>query len=188
MLDNYSSKKVGSGNTLYVFGEIYNPTRDTLSLVKVAVNFFSTSGQLVGTDSGYISNDVLPEEKACFLIIVSDPPEEWSYYEFEPPNYYESGYAPPELTLLDVQYLRPAHDIIGRVRNDDTKAVEFVGAEATLYSSVVKVVDCDHSYTNNTTLVPEQVSAFQISFLYSTSTEVGSYSVRAFGRLQSEHN
>jgi hypothetical protein len=188
VLDNHFSY-TSSGDYLYILGEVRNDTSSNVRYVKVSANLYNTSGQILATDFTYAALDVLPPgERTCFDIIVLDPPEGWSYYQFEAPQYSTGGDAAPPLTILSHSgSYRDSYgwyEIVGEIRNDAGVRVEYVSPIATLYNASGTVVGCDYSYVNSTHLDPGQTSAFDILSVGRDYVDVTSYRLQVDGRAK----
>jgi len=187
VLPNYSSYT--SWDTLYIVGEVMNNTGDHLTFVKISANLFSSTGQLLDTDYTYIYLDDLPAgHKTCFKIIFSDPPSNWSYYEFEAPTYHTDGKPLPNLIIFnDSGFYDPSdgsYRIVGLVRNDHGRRVEYVSPVGTLYNSSGTVVGCDFTFVNSTHLDPGQTSAFKLRYYGRDYGDVVSYRLQVDGKVQ----
>jgi hypothetical protein len=178
---------VDSINYLHVIGEVYNNTTNHLRFVKITANFFS-SGQLVDTNYTYIYLDNLPAgAKTCFHILLPQPID-WSYYQFEAPSYWTDGQPLPNLTVLNNSgSYNPTYgwyEIIGQVRNDHDRRVEYVSPIGTLYNASGTAVGCDFTYVNSTHLDPGQTSSFKMVFSGRNYTDVSSYRLQVDGNPQ----
>jgi hypothetical protein len=181
---------VSSGGYLYVFGEIQNSTPLNLGYVRVPVDFFNGSGQLVDTTTGYTEWNAVPAgTNSCFSISLTQPAG-WTTYAFEKPLYYTSSslQAFPKLTLLGVTTSINSsgnYVALGQVRNDYGSQVSSVEVEGTLFNSSGQVIDCYSTSPNNSTLDPGQVSAFKITFYSRDSySGVSTYRLQANGSPQ----
>jgi len=178
-----------SGSSLYIVGEVYNDTGSSLSSVKVVANLFSSSGQLVDTDYAYVRLDTLPTgDKACFLMLVYNPPDDWAYYEFENPTYHTTDRELPNLTVFnDSGLYQPNghYKTVGMIRNDHGSRVEYVESVGTLYDGSGTVVGCAGTYINSTHLDPGQASSFKLDFYGRDYADVASYRIQADGDVQS---
>ena len=187
ILENHSYY-VSSGGYLNIFGEVQNNTADHLRLVKISVNVFNGSGQLLDTGSTYTRLDNLPAgNKTCFCIVLQEPAN-WSYYEFEPPSYRTGGEPLPHLTVLnDSGSYDPTlrwYEIIGQVRNDHGTRVEYVGLVGTVYNTPGAVIGCSSTSVNATHLDPGQISSFKMIFLGRDYADVVSYRLQVEGNPQ----
>ena len=187
VLENHSYY-VDSIGYLHIVGEVKNNTADHLCFVKIPVNIFNSSGQLVDTDFTYTYLDNLPAgDKTCFEILLEEPAD-WSYYEFEPPSYWTDGEPLPNLTVLnDSGSYDPTfgwYEIIGQVRNDHGTRVEYVSPVGTLYNVSGIVIGCDFTYINATHLDPNQTSSFKMTFVGRDYADVASYRLQVEGNPQ----
>jgi len=170
---------------LMIVGEVYNGTSNYLRFVEINVNIFNASGQLISTDSGYVSVDSLaPWTKGCFNVLVLSPGS-WSSYAFDSLEYWDDALPPPNLVIYgDSGGIDPYgyYSIIGFMRNDDSVLVEWTRAIATLYNAQGKVVGCDTGYTNADSLAPGQISSFEVwSFYRDSYSDVTNYKLQADG-------
>jgi len=174
-----------AGDYLWIVGEVYNGTSNYLRFVEINVNIFNASGQLISTDSGYVSVDSLaPWTKGCFRIFVLSPGN-WSSYAFDSLDYRSDAPLPPKLTIYGDSGTLDSNDwytIIGFMRNDDSVLIDFAEAIATLYNAQGKVVECDYGYPSDYSLDPGQASSFKIwSFLRDSYADVTNYKLQADG-------
>jgi hypothetical protein len=186
ILSNYSV--VSSEGYLDIAGEVQNNTANHLSLVKIAANFFSSSGRLLDTDYTYIQLDNLPaSDKTCFHISLEEPLG-WAHYEFESPTCYVSGGPLPDLIVLNDSGSYDSYygwyKIIGQVRNDHSTRVEYVNPVGTLYSASGTVMGCGSTFVNSTHLDPGQTSSFEMNFYSRDYAAVALYRVQVDGDLQ----
>jgi hypothetical protein len=177
-----------SNNILYVIGEVLNNTSDSLTSVKVVVNFFDAGGHIVASQYSYLWPLDLPAwNKGCFSFVM-DVPLNWSYYRFEAPTYKISGTSSGLTIFGDNGSYKPAtgdYDITGQVRNDGTLRSLSVGVSGTLYNVSAVPVGCVHAYVNSTDLNPGQASAFAIKYwgFYRDYHDVTYYRLRVAGDL-----
>lgn len=161
---------VSSIDYLHIVGEVHNGTNNYLRYVKISVNIFNSSGQLLDTAYSYTTLDIIsPGDKTCFEIIILDEPLGWSYYSFEQPDYWNDGEPLPNLYIFNDSGSYDStygwYSIIGQVRNNDDFRVEFVSPVGTLYNSTGTVLDCGFAYVNSTHLDPGQTSSFDMTFV-----------------------
>lgn len=177
-----------SHGTLYVIGEVLNNTSDSLTLVKVAVNFYDASGQLVKTDSTYLWPLDLPARgRGCFRHSL-DLPSNWSYYQFESPTYNTGETSPGLIIFNDSAYYNSTsgdYEIIGQVRNAGDEASIDVYVGATVYNDAGLPVGCERASVNSVDLEPGQTSAFGMTFwgYYRDYSDVKTYRLRIAGDL-----
>jgi hypothetical protein len=184
ILTNHSSY-VDSINYLHIVGEVMNNTDDDLRFVKISADIFNSGGQILDTDFTYIWLNNLPSrDKTCFDLLLPAPVG-WSYYQFEPVNYWTDGNPLPNLTVTDQHGSYNStfgwYEIIGQVRNDETAVVKYVMPIATAYNGSGTVVGCDFTYVNATDLNPGQISAFKLTFLGRDFSDVVSYRLQVNG-------
>jgi len=184
ILNNYSTY-VDSIDYLHIVGEVLNYTGNHLEFVKISANFYNSSGQFIATDYTYTDLWYLPShEKTCFDLML-ELPVGYSYFEFEPPYYWTSGQPLPLLTVFNDSgtYLSNYgwYKIIGQVRNDAGRRVEYVMPVMTLYNGLGNVVDCDYTFVNSTHLDAGQVSSFENTFIGANYTGVTSYRIQVDG-------
>lgn len=177
---------VDSIDYLHIVGEVYNNTNNILRFVEINVNIFNGSGGLIDTDFTYTTLENLqPHDKTCFHLFVPLP-QDWSYYEFEPVQYWTDGTAAPKLTIYNHSGSYDSYwgwyEILGMVRNDGNVIYDFVQPIATLYNASNTVIGCDFTYSNTYTLDPGQSSAFEITILGRDYSDVASYRLQVDGR------
>ena len=141
----------------------------------------------MGSDYAYTDLDNLPpNQKTCFEVFFFSPPSGWQYYQFEAPSYYTNGTAVTGLTVLSPSgSYNPTYgwyDIIGQIRNDSGSTIDYVQTTGTLYNASGIVIGCDYTYTNNTTLIPGQISGFDIMFSGRDYTDVADYRIQVDGQ------
>ena len=176
---------VDSIDYLHIIGEIYNNTPDYIEFVKAYVNIFNGE-QLVDTDFTYTTiSTVSPYEKVCFDILLPNPVN-WTSYTFEAPQFSTADVAPPKLTpyshsgSYNVTY--GWYEIIGLVRNDAERYVEYVKPVATLYDRSGNARECDYTYVNSTHLESGQSSAFEMTATGRDYSDIRTYRVQVTGR------
>lgn len=183
ILQNYSHYT--SGTTLYIVGEVQNNTSSYAYLVKVPVNLFNSSGQLVDTDYTYTMLDLPAGKKSCFRLSIYNPPADWAYFRFESPTYYSSANEPwPNLTLYNHHgTLLPdgSYKILGYVRNDESHRLEGVEIEGALYNATGIIVGCGLTWPSSDKLDPGQTSSFELNYYYRNYSDVSSYRLQADG-------
>lgn len=183
VLNNHSVYTSSTGS-LHVVGEVYNGTNRAIDFVRVSVNLFY-GAQLVATDYSYTPlDDVLPGSHTCFDILITNPPA-YTNYVFEPPTYSSSTATALALTPIGESGSIDSsgdYHILGQVRNDTGRQVDFVQAVGTLYNAGGTVLDCDYDFVNSTNLTPGQTSAFDIEFFSRSSyADVASWQLQIGG-------
>jgi hypothetical protein len=170
-----------SHNTMFIIGEVLNNTSDSLTWVKVTVNFYKAGGNLASTGDTYMRPIDLPAwGKGCFSISM-DVPLNWSYYQFTAPIYNKSGTS-SSLTIFNDSGLYNSvnrdYDIVGQVRNDGNQRSSKGGVSGTLYNASGVPLGCNH--VSSTDLDPGQISSFAINFLsyYRDYKDVSYYRLR----------
>ncbi len=172
---------------MHIVGEVQNNrVAGYIGVVGVTANLFNTDGQLVDTDTGYITLNTLGQgDKTCFDIMLVSPPDDWSYYEFEPPRYRAGGQAPPALTILDDSGSVNQfgwYELLGLIRNDSERSLEFVKAVGTLYDAGGTVLGCNFSYVSIDPLAPGKLSSFKMAYYEGRDySQVDSYRIQADG-------
>lgn len=176
-----------SGGYLRVIGEVYNGGPQNITSVKVTANFFDSNNSLVGTASDYLSlNAIRPSEKSCFSIFLQEPAN-WTRYEFESPTFYTNTTQRPVLTIFNDSGSvigTSSYQIIGQVRNDDTRTVNFVKVVSTLYNANNVPLGCGMSYVSSTNLIPVQASSFNTYYYGRAWDDVTIYHLQAEGSPQ----
>lgn len=178
---------VDSIDYLNIVGEVSNNTNSNLRFVKIAVNVFNSSGNLLATDYTYTwLNDLPAKEKTCFELFIPKPVG-WSYYEFEPVEYWTDGTPLPNLTAFNHSGSYDStfgwYEIIGMVRNDTSTNYEYVQPVGTLYNGSGSVIGCDFTFTNLDVLNPGQSSAFEMTFYGRDYSDVASYRLQVDGSI-----
>jgi len=177
-----------SNDILYIIGEVLNNTSDSLTSVKIVVNFFDAGGHLLVSQYVYMWPLDLPAwNRGCFSFSMGVPLN-WSYYRFEVPTYKISATSSGLTIVGDNGSYKPAtgdYDITGQVRNDGTQLSRSVGVNGTLYNVSNVPVGCVHSYVNSNDLYPGQTSAFAIKYwgFYRDYHDVSYYKLRVAGDL-----
>lgn len=156
-----------SSDYLHVVGEVMNNTNQVVGFVKISVNFYNSQGQLVGTEYTYANGYYIgPGVRTCFNISLSEP-NGWTSYSFEPVNYNTMTTQPLNLAVLNPNGSFDRYgdyNLIGEIKNNDSRTAKYPSVSATLFNEFGKVVGCDHSYANNDTLAPGQSSAFKLTY------------------------
>ncbi|MEM8533501.1 MAG: FxLYD domain-containing protein [Chloroflexota bacterium] len=187
ILSNHSSY-VNSINYLHIVGEVQNNTLNHLRFIKISVNIFNDAGELLETDFTYTYLDNLPAgDKTCFNILLKEP-DNWSYYEFEAPDYRTDGEALSDLSISNDSGSYDSsfgwYEIIGQVRNNTETRVDFVSPIGTLYNGSGSVIGCDFTYVNSTDLEPDQISAFDMNFSGRDYVDADTYRLQVDGNSQ----
>lgn len=188
VLSNHSHY-ISSIGSLWIVGEVANPTANHLRIVKITADVFNSSGALIATGYDHIALDSLPPgDKTCFRILVGDEPADWSYYEFEDSTYWTDGEPLPNLTILhDSGSYNPTYgwyELMGQVRNDHGTQVQFVSAIGTLYNASGTVVGCSDTLVNSTHLDSGQASSFKMIFMHRDYADVAWYRLQVSGTPQ----
>jgi hypothetical protein len=171
---------------LYIVGEVLNNTSNTLSSVKITVNFFNAVGQPVVTPTYYPylwPNDLPAFSRGCFKLRM-DIPLNWSSFQFKAPDYLLSTTSSGLIIFGDTKSFNGGDYVIsGKVRNNGTLLSKNVMLSATLYNATGVPVDCDRSAI--TDILPGATSDFLISFLgyYRDYSDVTQYKLRVAGEL-----
>ena len=191
VLENHSYH-VDAIGYLHIVGEVKNNTVDHLRYVKITANIFNSSGQTIDTNFTYIYLGNLPAgDKTCFDILLEEP-SDWSYYEFEPPDYWTDGEPLPDLTILnDSGSYYPIfgwYEVVGQVRNDHATRVEYVRPVGTLYNASYTVIGCNFTFIDDTHLDPDQISSFRMTFLGRDYADAAAYRLQVDGNPQQEQS
>ena len=170
---------------LHIVGEVENNTRDYLRFVKISANVFDNSERLLDTAFTYAYLDNLPAgDRTCFHILLEEPAG-WAYYRFEPPSYWTDGRPLPNLVVSNDSGSYDStygwYEILGQVRNDHGRRVEYVSPVGTLYDTPGTVLGCDFTYVNSTHLDPGQTSSFKMNLSGRDYAGVSSYRVQVDG-------
>ncbi|NIW97217.1 MAG: hypothetical protein GWN13_03025, partial [Phycisphaerae bacterium] len=194
VLANHSSYiTLDSSPSLIVVGEIQNNGVIGMRDIRLVVNLFNNSGQLIDTTVAYnfrwLDSALGPGDKTCFQAEFSEF-DGWSYYEFETPTYTSIGDPLQNMTVYgDNGTYDPgdgSYRILGFIRNDNDSQVTDVDLIATLYDTVNTTVGCGFTPTNNDDLNPGQSSSFELTFsgYYRDYADVDSYRLQVDGFLQ----
>lgn len=176
---------VDSINYLHILGEVWNNTSNYLRFVKITANVFRQDGQLLATDFTYIHLDNLaPADKTCFEILLSQPAG-WASYRFESPSFWTDGEPAPNLFVYNHSGSYDSrfgwYTIIGLVRNNDSRRVEYVSPVGTAYDVAGKVIGCESCYVSSTHLDPGQESSFEMLFTGRDYSDLASYRLQVDG-------
>lgn len=182
-----SSNLTDYSGDLLIVGEIYNNTSIKIEYVKITANIFNGS-TFVATDYTYTSRDVIPPKtKACFKMY-TDYAGPYTKVSFQPPDFRDTSDPIPALSLSNIQrktdYFGDV-EIIGFIKNNSPATVEYAEIIGTFYNSIGKVVDCDYTFANSSTLSPNQSSSFKMS-TYTPSTQVSDFALQTDGNLSEE--
>lgn len=175
---------VNSINYLNIIGEIHNNTANYITFARVSVNVFN-GDQLVDTDFSYTFLSIIPpHDKACFSLIMPNPAN-WTSYQFEAPQYQITEEVPPQLTPYSLSGAYNDtfgwYEIIGLVRNDSDRLVQFVSPIATLYDANGMARACDFTYVNSTDLDLGQSSSFDMLSTGRDFGDITSYRIQVDG-------
>lgn len=167
VLSNYFSYQTGSG-TVHIVGEVQNHTAAPVNLVKVIVDFYDASHHVVANKYTYLYLGDLPSgDKSCFDLLVWPVPS-YTSYGFEPPTYSDTTAQALNLTVVNPTASYDAgtgqYQIIGMVRNDGARRVNYVDVIGTLYTAAGTVVGCKETSVNGINLDPGQSSLFTLLF------------------------
>lgn len=182
---NNHSWYVDSINYLHIVGEVYNNTNSDLRFVKVTVNIYTNSGQLLDTKFTYVTLSTLPKfDKSCFDLLLPQPAG-WGYYTFEPVDYWDDADPLPALTISNsstsYQSTFGWYKIIGEVTNEEPYRIEFVSPVGTVYDQQGTVLGCSFTYVNSTHLDPGQKSSFDMLFSGRDFKNVATYRLQIKG-------
>lgn len=180
VLGNHSTYTSTFGSR-YIVGEVQNNGSDNIRFVRVNVDVFNAQGQLIDTDFTFTQRRVInPSGKSCFKIILLDDPAGFDHYELRVEATATTDQVRP-LTLFNINEGPNtfAYELIGQVRNDGEESLEFVKIIGTLYDSDDKVIDCDFTFSNTSTLAPGAVSSWSLLFLGIERERIALYSLIA---------
>lgn len=177
---------IGLWGDLRVVGEIKNNRTQPIYFIKITLNLFDASGQLLATSSTFTRLYTLTAgDRTCFSISFDPPPAGWTSYQFETPTYYVPGQPVSGLVAFNDSGIYNTtfgwYEIIGQIRNDSTKRIKSVKAVSTLYNDIGTAIGCGSGYVSSDDLEPGQTSAFKIITTGRDYRDVGSYRLQAEG-------
>lgn len=151
------------GDVLIV-GEVFNNTPNKLEFVRISANIFN-GNSLVDTDFTFTSLDIVqPNSRACFKMF-TDYGGSYTRIGFEPVSFRITNDPIPNIRAVNVSRSADFFGdfrLLGLLRNDSSSTVEFANVIATMYGADNRVVDCDFTFPNNSTLSPGQSSGFEM--------------------------
>jgi hypothetical protein len=167
ILDNLSVY-VDYYNYLHVVGEAQNTSSVNLQFIEIHIYFYGSAGNFLAHDYTYTYLNNLPAyQKTCFEIMLPVP-SGWSYYRFSPVLYMTDGLPLPPLTQNNISgsYISSSgsYFITGSIKNPTSATYDWVMPVGTLYNSAGTVVGCDYTYTDPSTLSPNQSGTFEMIF------------------------
>ena len=180
---NYSSFLTSWG-TLHLVGEVYNDTSSTLTNLNISVKFFDNHNKLLATETTPLYlNDLPPNDKSCFDVILSSPPKGWSSYTFSAVTYDKNGTPLPDVLFLSQSGSYDSssgeYTIEGQVRNDDGARLECAMIVGTLYNGSGKVIGCSYSYVSNISLSSGYTANYEVEFYGRDYHDVDAFQVQA---------
>lgn len=186
VLNNHTAYTTTTGQ-LHLVGEVKNNTTYTLRNVKVTVNFYNASNQLLKSSYTFTHMIDLPTGNSACFRIVADEPTGWSKYEFEPVTYWTDGDPLPELTTSNVRLTYNSqfkyYSLTGSVRNQEGVHVFGVKPVGTLYDkSTKKVIGCKF-YQFLGPLAPGASGLFNIEFRDRIYTGSDDYDLQVDGDI-----
>ena len=188
IMDNCSLYESASGSYMYFICEVYNNTTTGAELFSMAVDLYDASGNLIGTDSGYVPLSIIhPQETACSWAMLENLPN-FAYLDYYG-SYYETSDRRPSLSISNHSG-HPgsyAYETLGIITNNSASTVNGVNAVASLYVNDL-VVGCDYSYASLSTLAPGQQSSFNTYTWLPDSYAVTRYKLQADGWIGSLHS
>lgn len=171
------------GDVLLV-GEVFNNTDSKLDFVRVSANIFN-GNSLVATDFTFTSTDIVPpRSRACFRMF-TDYSGPFTAVRYEPVSYLLTADPIPNIRAINVSRSPDFFGdfrLLGQLRNNSGTTVDFAKVTATLYRNDGKVIDCDFTFPNNSTLSPGQSSGFEM-FTSTPDSMVSNFSLQTDGNL-----
>ena len=165
-----SSWYVSTTGTIWVVGEVANETNQSMSYVKVVADFYSASGQLLASDFGFATIDVLaPGGDSPYTILLLNPPPGITNVSVRVTDWFPSRIQPARglsatVTNSYTNSIGTLH-IVGTVRNDSTVAYDYVQPIVALYDGTGSMVRTDFTFTKPSTLQPGQSATFDLLVL-----------------------
>lgn len=158
-----------SGSTsLYIVGEVRNDTDTTVQFVRLNAVLRSTTGQIVdGSESFSYIDKLNPGMRSPFRIIFSNAPT-WASYEITVTwSTATTGPIALEARNLETYFdSSNAYHVKGTIRNTTGQARTFVKVFLTVYGTGNKVIGAEYTFTNPTTLQPDQEVPFDIDAFF----------------------
>lgn len=160
---------VDSLDTFWIVGEVFNDSSNYLRSVWVTVNVFDSDGRLLDVDSSYTYlNNLPPDQRTCFRMMIDYEPAGWAYYEFEAPVYKTDGRPLPDITFLNdsgtYNPINGQYKIVGQARNDHNSTINSVEVVGTVYNTAGIVTGCNYGIVSSVNLVPGQISSFEMIY------------------------
>lgn len=165
-----SSWYVSTTGTIWVVGEVANETNQAMSYVKVVADFYSASGQLLATDFGFATIDVLaPGGDSPYTILLLNPPPGITNVSVRVTDWFPSRIQPARGLSVTVTNsytsITGTLHIVGTVRNDSAVAYDYVQPIVGLYDGTGSMVRTDFTFTKPSTLQPGQSATFDLLVL-----------------------
>lgn len=178
------SEYVDNINYLHVVGEAQNTSSVNLQFIEIHIYFYGSAGNFLAHDYTYTYLNNLPAyQKTCFEIMLPVP-SGWTSYRFAPVQYITDGFPLPSFTqTVSGSYISStgSYLIEGSIKNATSYTYDWVMPVGTLYDSSGTVVGCDYTYTDPTTLSPNQTGIFDMIFSGRNYAEVTSYRIQVDG-------
>ena len=173
-------------NDLLVVGEVENVGDMATRFTKVTATFYNSLNQIVTSDYGYSSLDVLlAGRKSPFTISLLPSQGSLNVYNYTLSvswTDYPLGKALGLVVLSSSDHIDGYgyKHVTGQIQNQGTTNANFTEAIATFYDSTGKVVGTDWDYTEPLHLTPNQISTFDIELIYTQQVmKVASFSLTA---------
>lgn len=174
VLDNHSWYFNDQLDDYFVVGEVENGTGAPVQLVNVRITFYNSNNSPTYSDTTFVKGEqLLPGEKACFLLLDDGIPDGWATYRFTNVSYFPYEDNVPNLTVSGVSgevvpyQTYEEYELRGTVRNPNASEVVIAEMVGTLYNAEGKVVDCGSIWEYD--MSPGEMESFLIEYSFRTA-------------------
>lgn len=172
-----------SGFSLYVMGEVVNPSSSCIAVTGMNATFYSSAGGVVGSNFGYPLYAVLaPGEQSPFTIRFENATSVASYtldFSWVPCGSSSFFYQPTQVFSYTVNDPAKGFLVIGAIRNDEPFTVRDLSVIVTIYDTTGDVIWVEPYLTSPlSTLQPGQVLEYQIPTYLNFGSVMGSYRIQ----------
>jgi hypothetical protein len=170
---------------LWITGEVLNETEEYIQLSHIQVEVLDYFGNKVDIIDQYISYEIPPHEKGCFVFYDYVLPPNYGGYQFANITYIGGIREAPILSVSDLEArIERSYFIVnGVVQNNDTQRVRDMEIIGTFYNSSGNVVGCITSYEIDADFLdPGQATRFFVPWSFDAES-ITHYRVQSMGRL-----
>lgn len=173
-------------NTYYVVGEVENIGDMATQFTKVTATFYDSSNQVIATEDGYASMDILLSgRKSPFLVMLNEWDGSLNVHNYTLSVSWDN-YATGKALGLEILSSNDHIDtygnfhVTGEIENQGTVKARFAKAFVTFYDSDGVVVGEDWDFTEPLDLAPSEKGTFDCELIYEQQVmKVATYSISA---------